>query len=87
MAVGDVVLYVSKDQDGRIDTEDTYGLFVVKSDTPGVDQEFMTDDLDKAKRHFETSGCTIVHWKGPGKSNRVVDPFGLIFNVWLEEKK
>lgn len=64
-----------------------FGLFVVKSETPGVDQEFMTDNLDRAREHFEKAGCTIVHWKGPGKSNRVIDPFGLIFNVWLEDPK
>lgn len=62
-----------------------YSLFVVNSSSPKVAQEFMVKDLDAAKKQLEAGGCKIMSWEGKGKSNAVQDPFGLVFNVWLEE--
>lgn len=62
-----------------------YSLFVVSSKAPKVATEFMVKDLAAAKQKLEAGGCQILSWDGPGKSNGVKDPYGLVFNVWLDE--
>ena len=62
-----------------------YRMFVVSSDRPMVAQEFMVKDLAEARRRLEQAGCRILSWDGKGKSNGVQDPYGLVFNVWLDE--
>lgn len=44
--------------------------------------ELFVDDLEKAKEHLLSNGCTILKWEGKGKDCYIEDPYGLRFNIW-----
>jgi predicted enzyme related to lactoylglutathione lyase len=51
---------------------------------PAVVFELLVDDLDEARSYLESLGCRARSWGGPGQCNYVEDPFGFLWNLYLE---
>ncbi len=63
-------------------------LYIMENDQlRGIVLEFNVDDLNKARKYLESSGCTVVKWEGKGKDCYIRDPFGLVFNLWEDNKE
>ena len=50
----------------------------------GIILELFVDNLEKAKQCLIDNGCEIIKWKGKGKGKDcfIIDPFGIVFNIW-----
>ena len=47
--------------------------------------ELVVDDLEAAKQAVLEKGCEVVTWGGAGQANLIRDPFGVMFNLFLEQ--
>ncbi|MCH7612359.1 MAG: hypothetical protein IIB45_03265 [Candidatus Marinimicrobia bacterium] len=52
----------------------------------GTVLEFNIDDVEVAKEYLEKHGCIVVKWEGKGKDCYMKDPYGLVFNLWENNK-
>lgn len=53
----------------------------------GTVLEFNIDDVEVAKEYLEKHGCIVVKWEGKGKDCYMKDPYGLVFNLWENNKE
>lgn len=70
------------EDDSGLIAEGALTFFLEPGVQPRVIFEFLVDDLDKAEMELPRRGLTLLTWRGPGNSNFVRDPWGLVWNVY-----
>ncbi len=63
-------------------------LLLYIQDNPNVKGtvlEFVVDDVEEAKAYLLSQNCKVIKWEGKGKDCFMIDPFGLIFNLWEKD--
>jgi len=61
-----------------------FRFFLDEGPAMGPIMEYVVKDLEAAKLELLHAGCQIVRWDGSGKPCYMKDPFGLLFNVFVE---
>jgi catechol 2,3-dioxygenase-like lactoylglutathione lyase family enzyme len=56
--------------------------FFIDPGNPRLMFELETSDLSVARREIGALGLELIEWGGPDRANLVVDPFGLMWNVF-----
>jgi len=61
-----------------------FRLFLDRKDQPTVAFELLVPNAEEAKAELLAKGFELLRWDGPGKSQFLRDPFGIIFNLYEE---
>ena len=62
-------------------------LLVLEDDEfRGPVMELFVDDLEEARKYFESNGCKVLRWRGKRQDCYIEDPYGVRYNVWEQKE-